>query len=140
MKHFTFAGWRVAHEPEITAELNASHQACTCVWCRNLSAVQDTAFSPELRATLAEFGLRPGLERDVHPLGNVSTGEQLYMGEFEVAGTLEAAPQQPATSSPDLSFAQLPQPIASGPHAGRPHLILSFTVRAPWVLSEPNPG
>jgi hypothetical protein len=150
MQELQIAAWSIRHDPEKTRLLNdavaASYSAadrlnCSCIRCRNFRAVPGGPYPADFLSLLASFGLGPGDESGVTEAGLMDDGLHFYHGEFEFVGSVLSTPEAPDIEFGrfKVNFAQLPQLIAEGPFAGKPHGLLQFSCRYPWVLEEPYP-
>lgn len=100
MQTIAIGSWIIEVDPEATANVyrklsSGSATACGCTDCKNWLEQREEVFPPEFTAILAEMGVdaRKETELSEYEGGQVTSGMNLYWGEYLFIGRVLAGPE-----------------------------------------------
>ena len=136
--------WKVIFDREATlaayGRLSVSKAPrCSCQGCRNFRALDDIAFSIDIRNLLDQLGIDPVLPAEIVISGNLEDGECPYSSIFHFEGTLvDDEKEHMSPIGPNGSFFIHKGQGPAQPEAKFSRNILTIEIysKMKWVLNE----
>jgi len=119
-------------------------ETCGCSPRRNFAAVRERVYPPEFRRLCGQLGIQVEKECEVYHCGQEQDGEHVYGGWFHFVGRVGITPENEDHEYTDAEgrfrfyFSNRPALVPEVLRE-RPLVQVEFTLRAPWVLNEPEP-
>lgn len=155
LERYNFFGWQVEVDVNQTRiESAVADDRCTCNECRNYYLQLDSVFPAEFLEIAAKMGIDYRNETRLSNYGKFE-GMQLYGGEFyfigrvrpefrvlnrirKLLGMYAKLRTHVINDRFSCSFNRFADEARQDPN--RPRSYISFSVKLPWILDEPEPN